>query len=81
VSLLWKHLHEYVTRHSIGRALTSPLDVELDPNSLTQPDVVVVSLDEWQRIGREMPVRSLLLASEVLSPSSGQHDRVRKKDA
>jgi len=24
-------------------------------------------------------VRSLLLASEVLSPSSGRHDRVRKK--
>ena len=59
--------------------MTSPLDVELEPNSLTQPDVVVVPLEEWQRIGREMPVRSLLLASEVLSPSSGQHDRVRKK--
>jgi Uma2 family endonuclease len=79
VSLLWKHLYEYLIRNPIGRALTSPLDVELEPNSLTQPDVVVVSLEEWQRIGREMPVRSLFLASEVLSPSSGQHDRVRKK--
>jgi len=79
VTLLWKHLYEYLIRNPIGRALTSPLDVELEPNSLTQPDVVVVPLDEWQRIGREMPVRSLLLASEVVSPSSGQHDRVRKK--
>jgi len=79
VSVLWKHLHEYLTRNPLGRALTSPLDVELEPNSLTQPDVVVVSLAEWQRISHQMPVRSLLLASEVLSPSSGRHDRVRKK--
>ena len=79
VSLLWKHLYEYLTRNPVGRALTSPLDVELERDSLTQPDVVVVPLEEWQRIGHEMPVQSLLLASEVVSPSSGQHDRVRKK--
>jgi Uma2 family endonuclease len=79
VSLLWKHLYEYLLLNPVGRPLTAPLDVELEPDSLTQPDVVVMSLEEWRRTGREMPVRSLLVASEVLSPSSGQHDRIRKK--
>jgi Uma2 family endonuclease len=79
VTLLWKSLYEYLARNPVGRALTSPLDVELEPNSITQPDVVVVPLEEWRRMRHEMPVRSLLLASEVLSPSSGQHDRVTKR--
>ena len=31
VNLLWKYLYEYLARNPVGRALTSPLDVELEP--------------------------------------------------
>ena len=35
---------------------------------------------EWRRVATEgLPIRELLLAVEVLSPSSSRHDRVRKR--
>ena len=35
---------------------------------------------EWQRVATEgLPIGELLLAVEVLSPSSSRHDRVRKR--
>jgi Uma2 family endonuclease len=46
---------------------------------VTQPDVFVVPPDEWKRLATEMPARTLLVAAEVLSPSSGRHDRVTKR--
>ena len=35
---------------------------------------------EWRRVVSEgLPIRELLLAIEILSPSSSRHDRVRKR--
>jgi Uma2 family endonuclease len=79
VSLLWKALYDYLSRNPIGRALTSPLDVELEPEFLVEPDVLVIPPNEARRILTETPVRELLVAAEVLSPSSGRHDRVTKR--
>lgn len=72
-------LHAYLSRERIGIVLASPSDVELEPEFLTQPDVFVVSGREWRRIGDDHVIRELRLAVEVLSPSSGRHDRVRKR--
>ena len=66
----------------VGIALASPADIELAPESIMQPDVFVVPADvipvdeplEWAH------VRSLLLAIEVLSPSSMRTDRVDKRE-
>ena len=70
----------YLDRERIGTCITSPSDVELEPEFITQPDIVVVPKDEWRRVMREgLPIRELSLAIEVLSPSSGRHDRVRKR--
>jgi Uma2 family endonuclease len=44
-----------------------------------QPDVFVVPLREARRLLTEMPAHELLLAVEVLSPSSSRHDRVKKR--
>jgi Uma2 family endonuclease len=64
----------------IGRVLTSPSDIEFEPESITQPDIFVVPIGEFRRAMKEgFPVRELMLAVEVLSPSSGRHDRVRKR--
>jgi Uma2 family endonuclease len=72
-------LREYLERERVGVVMTSPSDVELEPEFLSQPDVFVVPGREWRRLGDEHVIRALILAAEVLSPSSGRHDRVRKR--
>ena len=62
----------------IGLALASPADISWGPDILVQPDVFVVALDEartldWARM------QTLLLAIEVLSPSTTRYDRFTKR--
>lgn len=70
-------LHEYLRRERVGRVLTSPSDIELEPESVLQPDVFVMPPEEAER--RAFPVHELMLAIEVLSPSSARFDRGRKR--
>ena len=80
VGVLFVALDSYVREHRLGRAISSPSDVELEPEFITQPDIFVVPTNEWRRVMREgLPIRELLLAIEVLSSSSSRHDRVRKR--
>jgi Uma2 family endonuclease len=79
VSILLVALSEYLARNPVGRAVPSPFDVELEDESLTQPDVFVVPIAEAKRLVNERRAHALLLACEVLSPSSGRHDRVTKR--
>jgi len=73
-------LAAYLQRERVGHVITSPSDVELEPGFITQPDIFVVPMLEWRRVATEgLPIRELLLAVEVLSPSSSRHDRVRKR--
>src|SRR5574338_925716 len=73
-------LAAYLRVERVGHVITSPSDVELEPEFVTQPDEFVVPTAEWKRVVTEgLPVRALLLAVEVLSPSSSRHDRVRKR--
>lgn len=80
VSRLLVTLVRYLEVEGIGVAMTSPSDVELQPEDIRQPDVFVVTTEEMRRVLRDgNPVRQLLLAIEVLSPSSAQHDRLKKR--
>jgi Uma2 family endonuclease len=73
-------LNEYLKATRVGEGYSSPSDVELEPEFLSQPDLFVLSRDEARRVRRDgFPVYALLLAIEVVSPSSGRHDRVRKR--
>ena len=69
----------YCRTTGIGEALTSPSDTELEPDTLVQPDVYVVPRDEGLRMRSVVTGRRLLLAAEVLSPSSERADRGRKR--
>lgn len=79
VGALFAELREYATRHRIGLVLGAPLDIVPDPHTVVQPDVLVLPLVEnrpprsWQEAGR------LLLAVEVLSPSTARTDRQLKR--
>jgi Uma2 family endonuclease len=72
-------LDAYLRANRIGSVLTSPFDVEVETDFLSQPDVFVVPMHELKRLRTELPARELLLACEVLSPSSLRHDRVTKR--
>ena len=72
-------LSAYLDAEPVGRVLMSPSDVELEPEFLTQPDVFVMPMEEWQRARHGRIVNKLLVTVEVLSPSSAGHDRVRKR--
>ena len=80
VTRLLVALVAYLDRERIGVAIPSPSDVELEPEFVTQPDIFAVPKAEWRRVMKEgLPIRELMLAIEVLSPSSSRHDRVRKR--
>jgi Uma2 family endonuclease len=72
-------LYAYCRQHGIGRAVTSPADISLERESLMQPDVFVVPADiplpwkGWEDVTR------LLLALNVLSPSTARGDRTTKR--
>lgn len=81
VQILIRELSAYLRAEPVGHVGTSPLDVEPEPELIVQPDVFVLPIAESRRLLGEMPARALLLAVEILSPSSSRHDRVTKRPA
>ena len=78
VTRLVAHLYNYLIHFPVGQVLPSPADISWTPDILVQPDVFVVAIDEartfdWKRM------RTLLLAVEVLSPSTARYDRFTKR--
>lgn len=57
--------------------LFSPADISWDEETLVQPDLFVFPPHEWT--GEWRAIQTLLLAVEVLSPSSRRADRVVKR--
>lgn len=72
-------LHPYLEQTGIGEVLFSPSDVQLELESLLQPDLYVVSPEEGRRLIGANTAHALLLAIEIISPSSGRHDRGKKR--
>ena len=74
-------LHTFVRDSTEGHLLFSPADIELEPGTLVQPDVFVALAKENAQRPYEWPdVASLLLAVEVLSPSTARRDRTVKRE-
>ncbi len=75
----WRVLDEYLRAHAIGRAIAAPADVEFSPHRLLEPDVFAVPLVEGRQPAEWNDVQRLLLAIEVLSPSTARRDRITKR--
>jgi Uma2 family endonuclease len=78
ISRLQVALTLYLREHRAGHLFASPADISWSEDTLVQPDLFVVALDEartmdWRRM------QTLLLAIEVLSPSSIRADRFTKR--
>ncbi len=81
-SEVWALLNSYLERNPFGVAAMSPSDLELKPGTITQPDVFAIPT-ETTIVGETLQwsdVKGLLLAVEVLSPSSARTDRITKRD-
>jgi Uma2 family endonuclease len=79
VRMLLRLLDDYVDPRGLGEVLPSPADLELEPETIVQPDVFVVPSSAGPLRESWSVVRSLLLAVEVLSPSTARYDRVTKR--
>jgi Uma2 family endonuclease len=71
-------LDNYLAGRRVGELFFAPADISWAPDTLVQPDIFVVRLEEsatldWTKM------RTLLLAVEVLSPSSTRADRFTKR--
>ncbi len=76
---LYRLLADYVERQRVGHAFLSPADIVFSPRRAVQPDVFVLPLADGRRPRRFEEVKRLLVAVEVLSPSTARADRVAKR--
>jgi Uma2 family endonuclease len=76
---LARRLMDYLARHATGHVIIAPADVEFDEHNMVEPDVFVVPLVGGRRPRAWDDVRALLLAVEVVSPSTIRTDRLRKR--
>ena len=78
VARLTEALRAYLRRELVGHLFCSPADISWGPDTLVQPDLFVVPLADartmdWARM------KDMLVAVEVLSPSTARPDRFTKR--
>jgi Uma2 family endonuclease len=79
IAEIYVRLREYLSWERVGHAYFAPADVIFSQTRAVQPDVLVVPLVGGRRPERFEDAGRLLLAVEVLSPSSARADRVAKR--
>jgi Uma2 family endonuclease len=79
VKHVYDRLNDYLKQTGVGYPAFSPADIELDEETLVQPDLFVVPLVGGRRPRRWSDIERLLLAVEVVSPSSARADRTVKR--
>jgi Uma2 family endonuclease len=72
-------LAPYVAAHRVGHLVMAPADVTFSSRRGVQPDLFVAALIDGKRPRESSDIRKLLLAVEVLSPSSVRADRIVKR--
>lgn len=69
----------YLRDHPVGMVLFAPTDVEFERASMVQPDLFVLPLVDGRKPRSVKEAGGLLLAVEVLSPSTARLDRQLKR--
>jgi Uma2 family endonuclease len=71
-------LRDYAKTHNLGVVVGAPMDVILEPQTIVQPDLLFIRHENIGIIG-DIIEGAPDLCIEVLSPSTGLHDRHTKK--
>ena len=74
------YLMAYAEFSGLGKVLVAPCDVELAPNIVVQPDVLVVLKAHQERITKTHIVGAPDIVVEVSSPGTVMYDRHNKYD-
>jgi Uma2 family endonuclease len=77
--LLFELIAQYLRQERIGFSFLAPADVRFSPRRSVQPDLFVMPPHDGRRPRHFDDEKHLLLAVEVLSPSSSRADRVAKR--
>ncbi len=64
----------------LGRVFPSPVDVELGPKNVFQPDVIVILNAHLDRMAQKKIIGAPDLVVEIASPSTAAFDRLTKYD-
>ncbi len=75
---LARTLADYAESGALGEVVVSPADISWSRDTLVQPDLFVVCLDE-ARTEEWSDIKTLLLVVEVLSPGTARQDRFTKR--
>ena len=78
---LFKFLSIYIEDAGLGETFIAPVDVELAPRMVVQPDVIVVLKAGQEKVTATRIVGAPDLIVEVSSPSTAGYDRRAKQDA
>lgn len=78
---LFKRLSSSVEDADLGEVFIAPVDVELAPNVVVQPDIIVVLKANLEKITPTHIIGSPDLVVEVSSPRTVGYDRRVKQDA
>ena len=79
VMALLRRLSDWTIRDGRAFVVSAPADLEFSPTRYVQPDIFVAPRVDGRRPRERYDVRSLLLAVEVLSPSTARADRQIKR--
>lgn len=78
---IFRYLSKYIEDRGLGEVFASPIDVELYPTMVLQPDVLVLLNTNDAQILPSHILGTPDLVVEVSSPSTAGHDRREKQDA
>src|SRR4051812_2681773 len=78
VGEFFSYLRAHIKLNNLGRVFVAPLDVELAPNVVVQPDIAVVLKANFDKVAEARIVGAPDLVVEVASPSTANHDRREK---
>ncbi len=78
VGEIFAYLREHLRTHALGGVFTAPIDVELSPEDVFQPDAVVLLKEHHDRLQERHIVGAPDLVVEVASPSTALYDRLVK---
>ena len=78
VGEIFSALRTHIKLAGLGRVFTGPIDVDLGPKNVYQPDLVVVLNTHLDRVAEKKIIGAPDLVVEVASPSTAAYDRLTK---
>ncbi len=75
---IYSALRTHIKLAGLGRVFMSPIDVDLGPKKVFQPDVVVILNEHLDRVQAKKIIGAPDLVVEVASPSTATFDRLVK---